>query len=84
MSNLSAAEIVVIGLVIGFLVVAVITSVRPRRSDLVALDSRTRQDLQQMVEEIVGRNEIDQKQLESLLERVITEKLEEALPKESS
>lgn len=81
MSNLSAAEIVVIGLVLGFLAVAIATSMKPRRSDQVALDSRTKRELQAMVEEIVQRHEMDPKELEALLERVVAAKVEEAISK---
>lgn len=84
MSNLSSAEIIVIGLLLGFLLIAILTSVRPRRSDAVTLNAQTRRELEAMVEEIVGRHELDPKELEAMMERVVAQKLEEALPKESS
>lgn len=81
MSNLFAADWIVIGLLIGFFVVAVATSMKPRRSDTVALDSRTKEEIRAMVEDIVSRQEIDTKQLESMMERVVAKKVEEALSK---
>jgi len=77
MSNLSAAEFIVIGLLIGFLAVAIATSMKPRRTDAVSLDSKTRRDLEAMVEQIVRRHQMDPAELEALLERVVAAKLDE-------
>lgn len=77
MSNLSAAEFIVIGLLIGFLAVAIATSMKPRRTDAVSLDSKTRRELEAMVEQIVDRHKMDPAQLEALLERVVAAKLDE-------
>lgn len=83
MENLFAAEFILIGLLIGFFVVAVATSMKPRRSDTVALDSKTKREIQQIVEEALSRQELDTKQLQAMMEKVVASKVEEALSKVS-
>src|SRR5690554_4562620 len=81
MENLLAADFIIIGLLIGFFIVAVATSMKPRRSDTVALDRKTKEEIQSIVEEAVSQQELDTKQLESMIEKIVSKKVGEVLTK---